>query len=471
MPLQDNQQILKTRDDPVPFAIERDPEQPNAEEAFRLTTGQTCSWVKADAPFGPKHLRPRIEPWLTALVQSEHLSLLIGSGLSHAVHSIAVGKAAAGMDRVTFNVLQKEIDTEVNRIANSAGRKPGNLEDSIRVATELLRGLEIASATRSEDSKLAQNVSTLKDNLRDVLNSFATSILDSERRLVHAPPSDRNTALNYLVSFLMSFASRSGTRERLQLFTTNYDRYLEVGADTAGLRLIDRFVGTLTPMFRASRLDVDLHYNPPGIRGEPRYLEGVARFTKLHGSVDWVDYDGMIKRIALPFGAADLGPFLLDATRQSGNIRTLMVYPNAAKDRETAGYPYVELFRDLASAICRPNSTLVCYGYSFGDEHINRVVEDMLTIPSTHLVVIAHGDPLSRIQNTYDRLGRNAQTTLLIGNHLGDLRTLVDHYLPKPAIDRTTVRMADILKTRWGTEPHVHKGSDNESGNDEAAPQ
>ena len=60
-----------------------------------------------------------------------------------------------------------------------------------------------------------------------------------------------------------------------------------------------------------------------------------------------------------------------------------MIYPNSAKDRETAYYPYVELFRDLATTICRPNSTLICYGYSFGDEHINRVIEDMLTIPSS----------------------------------------------------------------------------------------
>ena len=33
----------------------------------------------------------------------------------------------------------------------------------------------------------------------------------------------------------MSFASRSGTRDRLQIFTTNYDLYIEAGADVAGL--------------------------------------------------------------------------------------------------------------------------------------------------------------------------------------------------------------------------------------------
>ena len=85
----------------------------------------------------------------------------------------------------------------------------------------------------------------------------------------------------------MSFASRSGTRDRLNIFTTNYDRLIEAGAELAGLHLLDRFVGQLMPIFRSSRLDLDMHYNPPGIRGEPRYLEGVARLTKLHGTIDW----------------------------------------------------------------------------------------------------------------------------------------------------------------------------------------
>ena len=258
----------------------------------------------------------------------------------------------------------------------------------------------------------------------------------------------------------MSFASRSGIRERLNIFTTNYDRYLEAGADVAGLRLIDRFVGTLAPVFRASRLDVDLHYHPPGIRGEPRYLEGVARFTKLHGSVDWLDFGDTIRRIGLPFGANDASPFLSLYARYGVDARRLMIYPNTAKDRETAVYPYVELFLDFAASVCRPNSTIFCYGYSFGDEHINRVIEDMLTIPSTHLVIIAFNDPLGRIMRTYDRLGRHAQITLLLGDHLGDLKGLVDHFLPKPAIDRTTFCMAELLRGRWGTAdgPERHEG-------------
>jgi hypothetical protein len=226
----------------------------------------------------------------------------------------------------------------------------------------------------------------------------------------------------------------------------------------AGLHLLDRFLGKLMPIFRSSRLDLDMHYNPPGIRGEPRYLEGVARYTKLHGSVDWVQTGKDIRRIGLPFGATSVEPYLQAPGLSGASAHELMIYPNAAKDRETADYPYVELFRDLAAAVCRPNSTLVTYGYIFGDEHINRVIRDMLTIPSTHLVVISYDDPLGRIMQTYQELGRPSQISLLIGQALADLTMLTEHYLPKPAIDKTTFRMSDLLKQRMGTEPQTAKG-------------
>lgn len=464
--LQSGQQVIKTREDPGPIVFNRldkpgDPYKPfvlgrldESEDIDKLSKARvTCSWAKADEEFGPEKLRERIEPWLTALVQSEHLSLLVGSGLTHAVHYLATNEALAGMRTITFKTFMRQIETEANRTANAAGRECANFEDQLRVANELLRGLEIIVSTETEDASERQQIEGLRQELTEAIRSFATSILEAERNLSSAPDEKRENAFNYLVSFLVSFASRSGTRDRLHLFTTNYDRYIEAGADVAGLRLIDRFVGTLAPVFRASRLDVDLHYNPPGIRGEPRYLEGVARFTKLHGSIDWVDCHKAIRRFGLPFGAKDIHPYLCAPGLEGAHPMKLMIYPNAAKDRETAEYPYVELFRDFAAAICRPNSTLITYGYSFGDEHINRVIEDMLTIPSAHLVIISYSDPLRRIMRLYEKLGRPGQMTLLLGNHLGDLKALVDHYLPKAAIDRTTFRMAELLRKRFGAQP------------------
>jgi len=434
---------LKVRDDHAPICFEASAEDVGK---FKLCEGAEASWLSQSQTFGIKELRSRVEPWLTALFQSEHLSLLAGSGLTHAVHHLATGKPAAGMGEATLTSYKDEIEKAAKEAAQKSGREAGNLEDQLRVANELLRGLEILGNSAEAE--------TLQTELTSTLEAFSKSILESEAGIARAGENKREQALNVLVTFLMSFASRTGVRDRLNIFTTNYDRLIEAGAELAGLHLLDRFLGNLMPIFRSSRLDLDMHYNPPGIRGEPRYLEGVARFTKLHGSVDWVQADRDIRRIGLPFGADDVAPYLQAPGLNGASAHKLMIYPNAAKDRETSDHPYVELFRDLAAAVCRPNSTLITYGYSFGDEHINRVIRDMLTVPSTHLVMIAYSDPLGRIMQTYQELGRPSQISLLIGPALADLQTLTESFLPKAAIDKTTFRMSELLKQRFGTEAH-----------------
>jgi hypothetical protein len=453
-------QILKSRDDKSPILLSP---SPGAEDkALCLTEGSTCSWLKTGESVSVSQLRARLEPWLTALFQSEHLALLVGSGLTHAVHDIATGKTLPGMAQTSFDTYGTEIDLEAKRSAELAGREQGNIEDQLRTANELLRGLEIVA---SSSAPMKAQAAALNGEIATRLLEFASSILEGEKGLISASPKKAEEAFNYLVSFLMSFGSRTGTRDRLHIFTTNYDRYIEAGAEIAGLNLMDRFVGSLSPVFRSSRLDIDIHYNPPGIRGEPRYLEGVAKITKLHGSIDWFDTTQSIRRIALPFGADSIAPFLTIPGVAATGARQLMIFPNSAKDRETAAYPYVDLFRDFAASVVRPNSTLVCFGYSFGDEHINRVIEDMLTIPSTHLVIIARSDSLGRIMALYEKMGRPAQITLMIGNQLGDFKSLVDSYLPKPSIDRTTFRMADLLKARWSVKSSLSDDAAQTDGN------
>lgn len=445
--------ILKVREDSNPIRFVR-----GEENSFQVTGDDRPSW--AGETLGVPDLRKRVEPWLSSLLQSEHLSLLAGSGLTHALHHLAVKKVAAGMGKPKFTVCEDEISRAANESVGRMSRNKVNLEDALRVANELLRGLEILGDERA---------SVLHSDIDSVINDFAQSILRSECNIAAAGDPGRERAFNVLVSFLMSFAGRGGPRERLHIFTTNYDRLIEAGAELAGMHLLDRFVGTLLPVFRSSRLDLDMHYNPPGIRGEPRFLEGVAHFTKLHGSVDWVATGEDIRRIGLPFGAKSLKPYLEAPGLNGASAFQLMVYPNSSKDRETAGYPYVEMFRDLAGALCRPNSTLVTYGYSFGDDHINRVIRDMLTIPSTHVVIISYDDATKRIIEFYNSVGRSAQMSLLIGPDLAGLEKLTQNYLPKSTIDRTTFRMAELLRRRFeGGGPSTTKDREGAGPGDES---
>lgn len=447
--MSDIKNILKIRDDSTPLELvqqDKDGEFNFADESL------ISSWVpkSCKGSINKADLRQGIEPWLTSLFQSEHLSLLAGSGLSTSIEVMATGSAKSVMSKPTLNTIYiDKIKESAQIIAARNKRGESNIEDYIRVINDLLRGLEILGHNTSADKDEKAQYEELRESFINTISNFTNSISSIENSIATAAEENRIEAFDYLVSFLMSFASRTGTRERLNIFTTNYDRIIEAGSELAGLHLLDRFVGTIAPIFRSSRVDVDMHYNPPGIRGEPRYLEGVARFTKLHGSIDWIDTGADIRRIGLPFGSKDLPNFLNAPGIDGADVRKIMIYPNAAKDRETTEYPYVELFRDFAAALCRPNSTLVTYGFGFGDDHINRVIRDMLTIPSTHLVIISYDEAGGRIMEKYKEFGRPSQISLIIGGGLADLKTLVDYFLPKPSIDRASIRMSQLLKQRY----------------------
>lgn len=442
--------LLKTRDDVAPlyFTVE--------DEVCTLEEGCRCSW--ADGQFRFEQLRERIEPWLTSLFQSEHLNLLVGSGLTRGVCQLAE-TGGAGMASSKFQIFGNDIETAARKAAQLAGRKEGNFEDRMRVAFDLLRTLELFMNPKAQK---------LRTELEGKLAAFVDDILKSEMGLLHS--NKKVDAFNFLIAFLMSFASRTGNRDRLHIFTTNYDRLIEEAADLAGLRLIDRFVGILEPVFRASRMNVDFHYNPPGIRGEPRYLEGVARLTKLHGSLDWITDGSIIRRIGMPFGSSSITPFLEVRGMKGNLIDGLMIYPNSSKDQETACYPFVELFRDFSAAICRPNSCLVTYGYSFGDEHINRVIHDMMTIPSTHLVVMSYDDPLGRIETLYQNSSAVDQLSLIVGPDIANLQTMTKDFLPKSAIDFASQRMGKLLQERLFTSVEREKQKASEDLKDVVMP-
>lgn len=382
--------------------------------------------------------RRKIEPWLSAVFQAEHLNLLLGSGFTTAV-GFAAGVSATGMDTAAGTSPHSEaILAHANAGAAKMGRGVANIEDQLRSAIAVLDGLEIIDKTAAM---------AVRTDINNAISTFLYSLLATERGIAAA---DSAPASALLQSFLLSFASRAASRERLHIFTTNYDRLIEQGCDQAGLRIIDRFVGSLRPLFRNTRIELDYHYNPPGIRGEPRFMEGVVRLTKLHGSLDWrFDKDNRrIYRAETPFGADDDHPSVPESP-----VDTVMIYPNPAKDVETTQYPYAELFRDFASATCKPNSVVVTYGYGFGDDHINRVLLDMLSVPSAHLVIIAF--KLEERVKGFLEQTRPAQVTLLAGEHFASLQRLVDDYLPKPALDYITGRMSELLKNRMYADPPV----------------
>ena len=425
----------------------------NWNKSHILKTNTKFICTSDDKSIKAEEIKRDLEPWLSAIFQSEHLSLLIGTGLTSAIATFA-GITSSGMARLQLNSKYKDqISAYSDDSAKTMNRGEANFEDDVRVALNLLEGMKIVKSGCSD---------SLEKDLNHQLIKFIKNILKTEEdffiKLKIGDP-EMITAFNLLKNFILSFTSRTATRERLNIFTTNYDRFIELACDETGILLLDRFKGKIQPVFRNTRLELDYHYNPPGIRGEPRYVEGVARFTKLHGSIDWKFENDRVVRTLLPFGAKEDHPEIPENI-----IEKVVIFPNASKDIETAFYPYAELFRDFSSAICQPNSVIITYGYGFGDTHINRVIDDMLTIPSTHLVIISwdekiikedesvhYGASRERIIKFLENKN-SAQCTLLIGEHFGNIKNLVEYYLPKSAIDRLTIKMQKLKDNRGDKE-------------------
>jgi len=127
-------QILKSRDDKFPLVLSPVVGDPCS---FSRSSAGEPTWLKAGEQVTIAQLRGRLEPWLTALFQSEHLSLLVGSGLSHAVHHIATGQTLPGMSQTPFFNYGAAIDADAARSAQAMGRQAGNLEDQLRTANDL----------------------------------------------------------------------------------------------------------------------------------------------------------------------------------------------------------------------------------------------------------------------------------------------------------------------------------------------
>ena len=157
--------VIKTRNDRELILVDKDGNVQNSD---------SCGWMPDDGEVNKSVFRTRIEPWLTSLFQSEHLSLLCGSGITNAISFLAGAAGSTTMRATTFTQFKDEIQEAAEASAEASGREKGNIEDQIRTANDLLRGLRILK----RDSEAA----ALESELNMIISEFAMSILESENR-------------------------------------------------------------------------------------------------------------------------------------------------------------------------------------------------------------------------------------------------------------------------------------------------
>lgn len=109
--------VIKTRDDRELILVDKD---------GKVTNPDDCNWMPDDGKITKTIFRSRIEPWLTSLFQSEHLSLLCGSGITNAISYLAGSSGGTTMAASAFATYKDEIEAAAKKSAEVSGRDNGN---------------------------------------------------------------------------------------------------------------------------------------------------------------------------------------------------------------------------------------------------------------------------------------------------------------------------------------------------------
>ena len=189
-----------------------------------------------------------------------------------------------------------------------------------------------------------------------------------------------DTVMTLYESFYRKLILRDRSLPRPWIFTTNYDLFNETAMDRLGLPYANGFSGVIERRFNPATFRYALAQQLDLTNRKWSAVDGFVYLCKLHGSISWTEDDH--------------GLFPIRETVHAQDPGKLIIYPTPAKQNSSLGSPYADLFREFQSRIVREQSVLFTIGYAFGDEHINNIIYQALTIPTFRLVIFA--DPNQR---------------------------------------------------------------------------
>ena len=171
-------------------------------------------------------------------------------------------------------------------------------------------------------------------------------------------------------TFLRRMARRRLRAPRLKLFTTNYDLCFETAAGRLGIILIDGFSFTEMRRFDPRLFDYDIVRRAKGSDESNDFVEGVAQFFKVHGSVNWDRVGSEIVQAQIPKAPC-------------------LIYPATAKYEQSYSQPHLELMAQFQSVLREPNTCLVTVGFGFNDNHLSApILAAVKSNPSIKLLAV-----------------------------------------------------------------------------------
>lgn len=182
----------------------------------------------------------------------------------------------------------------------------------------------------------------------------------------------------------------------INVYTTNYDLYNENALDELGFMYNNGFLGSARRIFNPNSYNYVVVENLGLSRDVWKSVSNFFNLYKIHGSINWIKEDNH---------DTDTPHILekdIDLIRSRKRFDSLMIYPTPQKDRTTLMVPYSDLFRMMQNNLLKKNSALITLGYSFSDEHINRIILNALSVYDFRLVIFGDSAMIDRLKDIGD---------------------------------------------------------------------
>jgi len=180
--------------------------------------------------------------------------------------------------------------------------------------------------------------------------------------------------------------------KQVNVFTTNVDVFSEKALEDIGIDFNDGFQGLFKPRyslsnFKKSYFKKSMHY-------EKKTEIPVFNILKLHGSLSWVEEEGDIFLNQNLSTAQNVKNSKGSDSFEETYAKLMVVNPTKQKFGDTVlDRKFSDLLRMYSNELEREGSVLFVIGFSFADEHIFSLTEQVANSnPTLRVIIFSHSD-------------------------------------------------------------------------------
>lgn len=246
-----------------------------------------------------------------------------------------------------------------------------------------LNDIENRMNVESSKEQAQKDYYNLIKKSKAVLDESLESDIDEKAKLIKTKQN-----YDYFLGFwanTISGRSLHIVNKQVNIFTTNFDMFMEDSCERLSIPYNDGFAGQINPTFSVVNFNKIQKYK--SMQYDNTSDIPLFNIIKLHGSISWQEKEEKIvysKGTHIPNDLENKS----GADFEKGYRKIAVINPNAEKHFETVvDTNYASILRKFTLELEKENSVLILIGFSLADKHIKNLLYGVMKSNPTLVVV------------------------------------------------------------------------------------